>query len=148
MTSIEAINAAVIAAVKKVFPAIPFTAQEKLETIERPSFKLILDEIKTARVASGLAERVYPVELIYFAEDKARPKSECLAVYDKLWAVLLNYTDSFDSEINSDSALMAIDFELAETAEIPETESVGKDEDMETLFIQEDLHNGGYTSEH
>ena len=43
---------------------------------------------------------------------------------------------------------MAIDFELAETAEIPETESVGNDEDMETLFIQEDLHNGGYTSEH
>ncbi len=141
MISIDKINADVISRIQKVYPKIPFTAQEKLEEIKRPAFKLILDEIKSERYTIGSAKRTFPVELVYFAEDKQRPKLECLKVYETLEATLFTLCDSLSASVNSDDAVLIVDFELTETGDcggVGFGENSG--EDMEYLDYTEDLN--------
>ena len=143
MISIDKINADIIARVKTVFPDVPFTAQEKLEEIKRPAFKLILDEIKSERYSLGTVERKFPVELAYFAADKTRPKLECLSVYEKLEPVLFVLCDKLDAGINSADAVLAVDFEISEIGDFG-GDGIGFDqgsgEDMEILDYTEELN--------
>lgn len=141
MISIDNINADVISRIQKIYPKIPFTAQEKLEEIKRPAFKLILDEIKSERYTIGSVKRTFPVELVYFAVDKQRPKLECLKVYEKLEATLFALCDSVGASVNSDDAVLIVDFELTEIGDFSGDgfdESNG--EDMEYLDYTEDIN--------
>ena len=114
MISIEKINANIIAQIKQIYPDIEFTAQEKLEEIVRPAFKLILDEIKSERYTIGAVKRTFPVELVYFAENIQRPKIECLGVYEKLEPTLFMLCDNIEVSVNSGDAVLIVDFEVPE----------------------------------
>ena len=94
MITIDKINAMIIERVRTVYPNIPFTAQEKLEEIERPAFKLIIDELQSEKFAGNMVRRTFPVELVYFAKDKLRPKLECFDVYEKVEPALYTQTSS------------------------------------------------------
>lgn len=138
MISIETINADIIAQIKAAFPAIPFPAQEDIEKITRPAFKLILDEIKSERYSSGSVKRIYPVELVYFAADKQRPKIECLGIYEQLEPILYKTVDKLDASIDSQNAILMVDFEILEIGEL--TAAADTTENIQTLEIMEDLN--------
>lgn len=143
MISINKINADVISRIKAEFPKVEFTAQEKLEEIRRPAFKLILDEIKTERYTAGSVKRTFPVELVYFAKDKQRPKIECLDTYEKLELALFEFCDSITAAVNSEEAVLIIDFEISEIGGFG-AEGIGFDEgsgeDMEFLDYTEEIN--------
>ena len=139
MTSIDKVNASVIGKVQAVCPGIPFTAQEKLEEITRPAFKLILDEVRSERCATGMIRRVYPVELVYFASDIQRPKLECLEIYEKIESTLLEY-GALKASVDSQRAVLAIDFEVVQidmTDDFEDDNEIGSGEDMENLDMEE-----------
>jgi len=139
MTNSEAINIQIISKIMAVFPSIQFTAQEDIETIARPAFKLILDEIKSERYASEYVRRTYPVKLVYFAADKERPKIECLTIFEQLEPTLYDMTDKISSIIYSTDAVLEISFDVADTILVPApTGDTG--EDIETLDLMEELN--------
>ncbi len=143
MITIDKINANVIACVQKVYPEIAFTAQEKLEEIARPAFKLILDEIKSERYTIGSVKRTFPVELVYFAKDKQRPKLECLEVYEALEPTLFSLCDNLSANVDSEDAVLIIDFELTEIGDFGGSGigfDEGSGEDMKYLDYTEDLN--------
>ncbi|MCI8387027.1 MAG: hypothetical protein HFE63_00990 [Clostridiales bacterium] len=140
MISIDRINAGIIENIRKIYPDIPFTAQEKIEEIRRPAFKLILDEIKAERYTIGSVRRVFPVELVYFASDVQRPKLECLEVYEKLEPLLFKFADKVEANVNSTDAVLVMDLEIAETGELGDVDIYPDSGeyysgDMETLEI-------------
>ena len=138
MTPVEKINAQIVSKIMTAFPAIPFTAPEELEKIARPSFKVILDEIKSERYA-GYARRTYPVTLVYFAENTLRPKSECLAVYERLESVLYGMTDKIETGIDSQEAVFIAGFDVMDTVVLAAPDgSTG--EDIENLELMEELN--------
>ncbi len=143
MISINKINAAIISCIKAEFPKVEFTAQEKLEEIKRPAFKLILDEIKTERYTAGSVKRTFPIELVYFAKDKQRPKIECLDTYEKLEPTLFKFCDNIAAAVNSEDAVLIIDFEISEIGGFG-TEDIGFDEgsgeNMEILDYTEEIN--------
>ena len=139
MTSVETVNVQIISKIMAAFPNIPFTAQEKLEEIARPAFKLILDEIKSKRYTSEYAQRTYPVELAYFAADKERPKIECLALYEQLEPVLYGMTDEIASTLVSSDAVLVMEFGVTDTVSIPAVDS-SSGENIETLNLMEELN--------
>ena len=141
MISIDRLNAEIISKVREVFPETEFTAQEKLEEIKRPSFKLILDEIRTERYATDMIKRTFPVELVYFAKDLTRPKLECIGVYERLEGTLLAFGDSLKSSISSSDAVLAVDFDITQIDEIStfaadDPDETGSGENMETLELE------------
>lgn len=139
MTSIDKVNASVIGDIQAILPEIPFTAQEKLEEITRPAFKLILDEIRSERLATDMIRRVYPVELVYFASDIQRPKLECLEIYEKIEGTLLRFGE-LKATVDSQRAVLAIDFEVTQTDTTDDFEtddSIGSGENMENLEMEE-----------
>ena len=138
MTSIEKVNEQIITQVKTAFPNISFTAQEKLEDITRPAFKVILDEIKSERY-TGYAQRTYPVQLIYFAADMQRPKSECLAVYERLEPALYGITNKIESGIGLKEAVLVTEFEIVDHVELTAL-SDDTGEDIENLELMEELN--------
>lgn len=141
MISIDKLNAEIISKVREVYPEIEFTAQEKLEDIKRPSFKLILDEISSERYATDMVKRTFPVELVYFAKDLIRPKLECIGVYERLEGALLDFTDSLKSSINCSEAVLAVDFDITQIDQISafaadDPDEIGSGEKMETLELE------------
>lgn len=139
MTSVETVNVQIISKIMAAFPDISFTAQEKIEEITRPAFKLILDKIESTRYTSGDAIRTYPVELIYYASEKQRPKIECLSVYEQLEPVLYELTNKISSGIDSTAAVMVMEFDVTDTISIPAIDS-SSGEDIETLNLMEELN--------
>ena len=141
MISIDKLNAEIISKVREVYPEIEFTAQEKLEDIKRPSFKLILDEISSERYATDMVKRTFPVELVYFAKDLIRPKLECIGVYERLEGALLDFTDSLKSSVSSADAVLAVDFDITQIDQIStfaadDPDETGSGEKMETLELE------------
>lgn len=141
MISIDKLNAEIISKVREVYPEIEFTAQEKLEDIKRPSFKLILDEISSERYTTDMVKRTFPVELVYFAKDLIRPKLECIGVYERLEGALLAFADSLKSSINSSEAVLAVDFDITQIDQISvfaadDPDEIGSGENMETLELE------------
>ena len=138
MTPVEKVNEQIISNIKAEFPTIPFTAQEKLEDIARPAFKVVLDEIKSERCAS-YAQRTYPVVLVYFAVDKIRPKSECLAIYERLEPILYGMTDKIETEIDSQDAVLIAGFNVVDTVELTLRET-DTGEEIENLELMEEIN--------
>lgn len=141
MISIDKLNAEIISKVREVYPEIEFTAQEKLEDIKRPSFKLILDEISSERYTTDMVKRTFPVELVYFAKDLVRPKLECIGVYERLEGTLIAFGDSLKSSINSSEAVLAVDFDITQIDQISvfaadDPDEIGSGENMETLELE------------
>lgn len=137
MKPVETINAQIISKIMAAFPAIPFTAQEKLEDIVRPAFKVILDEIKSERYA-GYIRRIYPVRVAYFAANLQRPKSECFDVYERLEPVLFDMTDKAECGINLQEATFIADFNVLDAIALTAPDgSTG--EDIENLELMEEL---------
>lgn len=141
MISIDKLNAEIISKVREVFPEIEFTAQEKLEDIKRPSFKLILDEISSERYTTDMIKRTFPVELVYFAKDLIRPKLECIGVYERLEGALLDFTDNLKSSVSSADAVLAVDFDITQIDQISafaadDPDEIGSGENMEILELE------------
>ena len=141
MISIDKLNAEIISKVCEVYPEIEFTAQEKLEDIKRPSFKLILDEISSERYTTDMVKRTFPVELVYFAKDLIRPKLECIGVYERLEGTLLAFGDSLKSSINCSEAVLAVDFDITQIDQISvfaadDPDETGSGENMDTLELE------------
>jgi len=139
MTSIETVNVQIISKIMAAFPNIPFTAQEKLEEIARPAFKLVLNEIKSKRYVSEYAQRTYPIELAYFAAEKERPKIECLTLYEQIEPILYGMTDEIASTLVSSDAVLVMEFEVTDTVSIPAVDS-SSGENIETLNLMEELN--------
>ena len=138
MTSIEKVNAQIISKIMAAFPAIPCTAHEKIEEIARPAFKVILDEIKSERY-TGYIQRTYPVRVVYFAVSKERPKSECLNIYEQLEPVIYEMTNKTESGINSQEAVLVIEFDVTDTVTLTEP-SGDTGEDIENLELMEEIN--------
>ena len=137
MITIDKINAMIIERVRTVYPNIPFTAQEKLEEIERPAFKLIIDGLQSEKFAGNMVRRTFPVELVYFAKDKLRPKLECFDVYEKVEPALYALADKLKAELISADGVLTADFDVTQIDEITiideDPDSIGSGEDMEIL---------------
>ena len=139
MTSIEKVNEDIITRVKTAFPSVSFIAPEKFEEITRPSFKVIIDEIKSERNAAGYAKRIYPVQLVYFAVEKSRPKNECLAIYDRLEPALYSITNKIAAGIDYADAVLVTEFEIEDYVGLS-APSDDTGEDIENLELMEELN--------
>ena len=143
MISIDKVNALIIEKIQAVLPKVPFTAQEKLEEIERPAFKLVLDEVQSERFSPAMVRRVFPVELDYFAKDVLRPKLECFEVLEKIEPVLLGLAEKIKANLISLDGVIFIEFEVVQIDALAvgdeDPGAVGSGEDMEKLEMEEEL---------
>lgn len=143
MISIDKVNALIIEKIQAVLPKVSFTAQEKLEEIERPAFKLVLDEVQSERFSPAMVRRVFPVELDYFAKDVLRPKLECLEILEKIEPVLLGLAEKIKANLVSADGVIFVEFEVTQIDELAvgdeDPGAVGSGEDMEKLEMEEEL---------
>lgn len=89
MTSLAAINAALVSLLTEAFPDVPVIAEEISEPIVRPSHKVLFGEITTSADSVNYWTRKIPVEIVYFAKNTDNPKPECNQQAHNLIALLL-----------------------------------------------------------
>lgn len=87
--TIEQRNKNIVSLLNEFFPKIILEAEEKIEDINRPCFKVMLGDTTLTQVNGDYFERTIPVQIVYFAENKEKPKLECLKIQQQTEALLM-----------------------------------------------------------
>ncbi len=87
--TIEQRNKNIVSLLNEFFPKIILEAEEKIEDINRPCFKVMLGDTTLTQVNGDYFERTIPVQIVYFAKDTAKPKLECLKIQQQIEALLM-----------------------------------------------------------
>lgn len=95
---------AMVKKVNEAFPDIKFISDDVQEGFFRPSFRVVIDNLRESNFMDFSRERAFTIRLYYFAKDKDRNKIENLDMIDSLSQLfvddgILKINDEFSIEI-------------------------------------------------
>lgn len=105
---------AVVSRVNKSFPDIKFISDDVKEGFFRPSFRVVIDNLRESNFMDFSRERAFTIRLYYFAKDKERNKIENLDMIDSLSELFidngaLQINDEYSIEIVEDVEFDIVD---------------------------------------